>query len=76
MKSHYMYILNLWIIVCPGLSYADAPVVTQAMKASMIAECDVDDSGVRLELEAGADDVKAFRNWISCFVRMQPQLSA
>ena len=76
MKSHYIYILNLLIIVCTGLSFADAPVVTQAMKASTIAEYYVEESGLRLELEVGADDVKAFRNWIPCFVPIQPQLSA
>ena len=76
MKSLFIYTLSFMVILCVGLVRADALVVTQAMKASTIAEYDVDDSGVRLELEVGADDVKAFRNWISCFVRMQPQLSA
>ncbi|MHC5140750.1 MAG: hypothetical protein ACYSOD_01905, partial [Planctomycetota bacterium] len=62
MKSHYIYILNLWIIVCTGLSYADALIVTKAMTASTIAEYYVDQDGIRLELEVGANDLAAFRN--------------
>jgi len=40
----------------------DALVVTQAMKASTIAEIFVEEGAVRVEFEIGARDVQAFRN--------------
>ncbi|MEK6236833.1 MAG: hypothetical protein N2C14_19165, partial [Planctomycetales bacterium] len=41
---------------------ADALVMTQAMKATTIAEIFIDARGVRVEIEIGAKDLDAFRN--------------
>jgi hypothetical protein len=41
---------------------ADALVMTQAMKATTIAEVFVERDAVRVELEIGAEDLQAFRN--------------
>ena len=62
MKSRFIYILSLVAILCSGLSYADALIFTQAMKASTIAEYYIEDQGIRLELQVGAQDLAAFRN--------------
>ncbi|MHC5018409.1 MAG: hypothetical protein ACYTFP_07585 [Planctomycetota bacterium] len=62
MKARFIYILSLFLTLCVGNLYADALVFTQAMKASTIAEYYIEDSGVRLELEVGANDLAAFRN--------------
>ena len=57
---------HLWLASCLvslcGICYPDAIVVTKAMTASTIAEYYVTEQGIRLELEVGADDLKAFRN--------------
>lgn len=45
-----------------GVVFADALVVTRAMKASTIAEIFVDEEQIRVEIEVGAEDLKAFRN--------------
>ena len=62
MKSRFIYILSLIAILCSGLSYADAIIVTKAMTASTIAEYYVEEQGIRLELEVSAVDLKAFSN--------------
>lgn len=42
--------------------FADAMVVTQAMKASTIAEIFIEDEEIRVEIEIGAEDIAAFAN--------------
>ena len=41
---------------------ADALVVSQAARATTVAEIFVEDDGVRVEVEIGADDLGTFRN--------------
>ena len=41
---------------------ADAIVITQAMKASTIAEIFVEESSIRVEIEIGGRDLPAFHN--------------
>ena len=57
---------KIWLVILLGLcvtaARADAIVRTQAMTASTIAEFFIEDSGTRVELEIGIDDVPAFRN--------------
>jgi hypothetical protein len=53
-------IISILMIICVGLCRADALIITQAMKASTIAEYYIEDDGIRLELEVGAVDLKAF----------------
>ncbi len=53
-----------WLALAASTSTAlgDAIVVSQAMKASTIAEYFVDQDGVRLKMEIGPADLDAFRN--------------
>jgi len=52
----------LVFVFSPMTAMADAIVVSQAMFASTIAEYFVEEDHVRVELEIGAADIKAFRN--------------
>ena len=55
--------LFLLVLICSGRqARADAIVVTQAMKASTIAEVFITDDSVHVELEVGLADLAAFRN--------------
>lgn len=49
------------MVLAPRGVGGDALVVTQAMKASTIAEISIEADRIRLELEIGADDLPAFR---------------
>ncbi len=55
-------IAALTTIVSGRALWADALVVTRAMKASTIAEVFVEDAEVRVELEVGVGDLLPFRN--------------
>ena len=52
----------LWISLGIQSVFGDALIVTKAMTASTIAEVFVEDESVRVVLEIGAADVKAFKN--------------
>jgi hypothetical protein len=54
--------LAVCTIFAPTRALADALVVTRAMEASTIAELFVEDDQIRVEIEVGAADIKAFRN--------------
>ncbi len=55
-------IFLLYSAMCPLVALSDAIVVSKAMTASTIAEIFVDDNGIRVEMEIGAQDIAAFRN--------------
>jgi hypothetical protein len=59
--NKHLWVVSILLLLC-GICYPDALVVTKAMTASTIAEYYVDDEGIRLELEVGANDLAAFRN--------------
>jgi hypothetical protein len=50
------------ILLLVGAAHGDAFVVSRAMNATTIAEIFIDKSGVRVELEIGVADSKAFQN--------------
>ncbi len=55
-------LLFVAVLLSAPPSFADALVRSQAMFADTIAEFFIDESGVRVELEIGMNDVGAFRN--------------
>lgn len=59
---HTALAVGLWCVVLSGIASADAVVVTKAMSSSTIAEFNVRESSVRLNLEIGAADLNAFVN--------------
>ena len=52
----------LLFLLFPYVLFADAIIVSQAMKASTIAELFIEQQAVRVELEIGIDSLPAFRN--------------
>ena len=50
------------LLACPLVVRPDALVITKAMTATTIAEIFVEESGVVVELEIGAEGLAAFRN--------------
>jgi hypothetical protein len=57
------------VLVIAGSLAADAVVVTQAMKASTIAEIFVEDDRIRAELEIGLRDLPAFAAYLPAEIR-------
>jgi hypothetical protein len=55
-------LLALSSLVPSGRACGDAIVLTRAMNATTIAEYSVSESGVRVDLEIGSQDLRAFRN--------------
>ena len=49
-------------VLAAGAAQADAIVVTKAMTASTIAEIDIEQESIRVEVEVGERDLSAFRN--------------
>lgn len=61
----YLRCLMIFIVslgTLTGQARGDALVVTQAMRASTIAEVSVEQEQIRVELEVGVADLKAFKN--------------
>jgi hypothetical protein len=60
MKRFFLPIL--FLLATPGLTRADAIMVTRAMTATTIAEIFITRDSVRVELEIGVQDLNGFRN--------------
>ena len=62
-RASFRFILTCLLLLAAQLSAsADAISVTKAMQASTVAEIFVDEQGLRIELEIGFADIKAFAN--------------
>jgi hypothetical protein len=55
-------ILFFLILVPPNPAHADAIVITKAMTATTVVEIFIEDSEIRVELEAGVPDLRAFNS--------------
>jgi len=55
-------VLLLAVMWTPSPGHSDAIMITQAMKASTIAEIFIDESAIRVELEIGGPDLLGFRH--------------
>jgi hypothetical protein len=62
LRKLFVTILAIASTAAADRSLADALVVTQAMKATTIAEIFVEQNAIRVEVEIGAEDLQAFRN--------------
>jgi hypothetical protein len=60
--SFYIALVVLFALHSNKSSYADALVVTKAMKASTIAEIFIKEDRIDVKLEIGADNLQAFQN--------------